>query len=88
MTPEARGAYKKLTRILQAKSYANEQMRDSASFTRMSADQQRSVEAMYWAVMDPIASTKENEFRTEYYARVAYADLLWSSDDFDNSRCR
>ena len=39
---------------------------------------------MIWAIVDPLAATPDNEFRTEFFARVAYSDLRWTSDDLDH----
>ncbi|MBX9928949.1 MAG: GWxTD domain-containing protein [Gemmatimonadaceae bacterium] len=39
-------------------------------------------ERSYWDAADPVALTPVNEARNEYLARVAYADLRFSSEEF------
>ncbi|MEP6779973.1 MAG: GWxTD domain-containing protein [Gemmatimonadaceae bacterium] len=84
MTPIARGEYTRVTRILPPKSYGENRATDSTDFVKQSATQQQFTENMFWSVIDPLAATATNELRTEFYARVTYSDLRWTSDDLDH----
>lgn len=39
-------------------------------------------DSLYWTLADPLALTRVNEARVEFLARVAYADLRFSSPEF------
>ena len=84
MTPEARGEYTRVTRILPPQSYGENRTTDSVTFSRQSNTEKQFTENLFWAVTDPLAATATNELRTEFYARVAYSDLRWTSDDLDH----
>ena len=43
----------------------------------------KAAEDMYWLLADPLSKTKLNENRVEFYSRVAFADMRWTSDDLD-----
>jgi GWxTD domain-containing protein len=55
--------------------------RDSVGLTRLSAGSKRAWENLYWRVADPMWSIKGNEPRTEFLARVAYAELRWTMEE-------
>jgi GWxTD domain-containing protein len=57
--------------------------RDSAKFAGLSAEQRRALEQSFWGFADPVTLTPEHEVRTEFMARVAFAELRWTSEDFD-----
>ncbi|MEP6765481.1 MAG: GWxTD domain-containing protein, partial [Gemmatimonadaceae bacterium] len=84
MTPVARGEYTRITRILPPKSYGENRATDSTDFAKQSTTQQQFTENLFWSVVDPLAATLNNELRTEFYARVTYSDLRWTSDDLDH----
>ena len=56
--------------------------RDSVAYARFTAEQRAEYERIYWTTSDPMSLTSDNEHRLEFLARVAYADLRWTSDDF------
>lgn len=70
----ARLRYTNLSRILGPK--------DSVEYARFTAEQRSEFERIYWTAADPMSLTADNEHRLEFLARVAYADLRWTSDDF------
>jgi GWxTD domain-containing protein len=41
------------------------------------------LEALFWMMSDPLALTKDNEFRLEFLARVVFADFRWTVDELD-----
>ncbi|MEP6765175.1 MAG: GWxTD domain-containing protein [Gemmatimonadaceae bacterium] len=82
MTPEQVASYKRFTRILPVQHVEGKSpMRDSVAFDKMSVTERNATEEMAWALLDPLAATPENEYRTEFYARVAFADLRWTAED-------
>ncbi|MEP6779291.1 MAG: GWxTD domain-containing protein, partial [Gemmatimonadaceae bacterium] len=82
MTPEQVASYKRFSRILPRQNAEGKStIRDSVAFDKMSAAERNATEEMAWALLDPLAATPENEYRTEFYARVAYADLRWTAED-------
>ena len=84
MPPEAVASYTRMTRIMPSMQYEGDKhLRDSATFSKLGASERNLTENLIWAMMDPLAITPENEYRTEFYARVAFADLRWTSDDLD-----
>ncbi|MDQ6886491.1 MAG: GWxTD domain-containing protein [Gemmatimonadota bacterium] len=70
-----RSRYTNLSRILRAE--------DSSAFMALPPSQRDEAARVYWTVSDPLTLTPENEHRLEFLARVAYAELRWTSDDFD-----
>ena len=57
--------------------------RESAkSYASLAADRQASLDSTFWATADPIRLTAVNEAHVEFLARVAYADLRFSSTEF------
>ncbi len=84
MTQAQKSSYTRFTRILPPRVYGTKGLaRDSISFEKLSAADQRVAEELAWALLDPLSITPENEFRNEFYARVAFADLRWTAEDLD-----
>lgn len=54
---------------------------DSASYAALSPENRMHTDSAYWEAADPLLATPENEARLEYLARIAYADLRFSSED-------
>ena len=76
MAPEQKDSYTRFTRILPPSiPGTTNSARDSAGFEKLAAGDKRAIEAVSWALLDPLAETADNEFRTEFYARVAFADF-------------
>jgi GWxTD domain-containing protein len=74
LDPVERARYTNLSRILGPK--------DSVEYARFTAEQRAEFDRVYWTAADPMSLTPDNEHRLEFLARVAYADLRWTSDDF------
>ena len=84
MTPNQVANYKRITRIIPSRSFdSKNKIGDSATFAKLGSAEQSATEEVLWALMDPLAVTPENEFRSEFYARVAFADLRWTAEDLD-----
>jgi len=50
------------------------------TFSHLSADRQALTEKLVWALLDPLVETPENEYRTEFLARIAYADFRFTRE--------
>lgn len=74
-TPQDRARYTSLSRVLRAS--------DTAAYQSLSAADRDEYERVYWTVSDPLTLTGANEHRLEFLARVAFAELRWTSDDLD-----
>jgi GWxTD domain-containing protein len=74
LAPAERARYTNLSRILGPK--------DSVEYARFTAEQRTEFDRIYWTAADPLSLTTDNEHRLEFLARVAFADLRWTSDDF------
>ena len=74
LDPAERNRYTNLSRILGPK--------DSVEYVRFTAEQRSEFDRIYWTAADPLSLTSDNEHRLEFLARVAYAELRWTSDDF------
>jgi GWxTD domain-containing protein len=72
----------RFTRVLRPKAVraTGTALGDSASFTTLPPAQQRGLEKMFWLLSDPLSVTAENEYRTEFLARVVWADIRWSDE--------
>ena len=55
---------------------------DAQRYGRAGEPSRLATDSLYWAVSDPLALTPVNEARVEFLARVAYADLRFSSHEF------
>lgn len=64
----------RLSRILRAE--------DTARFVAGDATQRDVMQRLYWMLSDPLWSSEGNERMLEFLARVTYAELRWTSDDF------
>lgn len=75
LDPGERARYTGLSRILGPK--------DSTAYIGLAEDERAEFDRLYWTAADPLSLTADNEHRLEFLARVAFAELRWSSDDFD-----
>ena len=55
---------------------------DAKSYRRAADGSRLATDSLYWEVQDPLALTRVNEARVEFLARVAYADLRFTSHEF------
>jgi GWxTD domain-containing protein len=55
---------------------------DARSYAALSDGGREAMDSLYWDVADPLRLTPVNEAKVEFLARVAYADLRWSSEEF------
>jgi GWxTD domain-containing protein len=62
--------------------------RDSVSYDALSAADRRLTDSSYWEAADPLRETPENEARLEFLARIAVAQLRFSSVDMRQSGWR
>jgi GWxTD domain-containing protein len=74
LDPDERTRYTNLSRILGPK--------DSVEYAHFSAEQRSEFDRIYWTAADPLSLTSDNEHRLEFLARIAFAELRWTSDDF------
>ena len=60
-------------------------MRDSAStvHAKRSPAERAAFDSLFWSAADPLRLTPANEARLEFLSRVAYADLRFTSPEFD-----
>ena len=56
---------------------------DTARFAGMDTSARDVTQRLYWMLSDPLWSSEGNERMLEFLARVTYAELRWTSDDFD-----
>lgn len=56
---------------------------DTTRFAAMDTAARSGMERLYWMLSDPLWSSAGNERMLEFLARVTYAELRWTSDDFD-----
>ena len=57
--------------------------RDSAAYAAASAEKRADREQSFWAMADPLWSHRGNDPRTEFLARVAFAELRWTVDELN-----
>ncbi len=62
--------------------------RDSVAYDALSAADRRLTDSSYWEAADPLLETPENEARLEFLARIAAAQLRFSSVDMRQSGWR
>ena len=55
---------------------------DSSTLKSTIAREAPGFEAAFWITADPLFLTPGNELRSEYFARYAFAQLRWTSEDF------
>lgn len=83
MPSKERNAYTNIKRLLgpylinKASRYA-----DSVHWDSLPTAERRRQETLFWNLADPRASTRINEAMVEFFARVAYADLRFESEEF------
>jgi len=83
MTPQKRASFTSITRVLQPWSRSTtRQLTDSLRWNQLTAVERRREEVRYWNLLDPRANTPVNEARVEFQARVAYADLRFSVEEY------
>jgi len=75
MSEPERARYTDISRILRHG--------DSIQYKRQSEAARSQLSHIFWLTADPLAITPGNEPWLEFRARVTYADLRWTSDDFD-----
>jgi GWxTD domain-containing protein len=73
-TPEDRASMLDLQSVMRQK--------DAESYGRMSDSARAQSDSTFWSLADPLKLTAANEARVEFLARVAYADLRFSSQEF------
>lgn len=54
---------------------------DSIAYTKARDDARADTERRFWAMSDPLWSRDGNDPRTEFFARVSFAELRWTVDD-------
>ena len=54
---------------------------DTLTFVNATADRRARLERMHWREADPLWSRAGGDVRTEFLARVAYAELRWTVDE-------
>lgn len=55
---------------------------DSTRLKEMQPDVRDFTEQKYWILSDPLWLTPQNEHHLEFLSRVTYADIRWTSEDF------
>ena len=72
-TPAERARLDRIQRVLRPN--------DTARVTRANKDVQAATSSVYWRFADPLWSRPGNESRTEFLARVEFAELRWTVDE-------
>lgn len=54
---------------------------DSARVARLKGEDRTTTERLFWLLADPLWSREGNEARTEFLARVTYAEFRWSAEE-------
>ena len=57
--------------------------KDAVGYDTLSEARRFALDSLYWDVADPLRLTDVNEARVEFLARVAYADLRFTSAEFN-----
>lgn len=84
MGPEDRTPYLSMSRLVSPKAYGRSTRFPAAEeMAAMSGAEQQYWNNMFWDLADPRPSTKVNEAKLEYFARLAYVDLRWTNDGGD-----
>lgn len=83
MTPAARKSFTDIKRML-GPYLIDKKVRfaDSVHWDSLSAGERKRQETLFWNLADPRAGTRVNEALVEFYARVAFADLRFGSEEF------
>jgi GWxTD domain-containing protein len=82
LTDAERSRLTSLSRILRTSARGKGLPSDSAAYASGDAASQAYTDSLYWQLADPLALTPENEHRNEFLARVTFAELRWTQDDF------
>ncbi|HUF29850.1 MAG TPA: GWxTD domain-containing protein [Gemmatimonadaceae bacterium] len=75
LPPHERARYTGISRILGP--------RDSVAYVGYSDREREQFDRTYWTAADPLSLTADNEHRLEFLARIAFAELRWTSEDFE-----
>lgn len=75
LSPAERARWTRLSRLTTAP--------DSVKHAGLAPEARQALEQGFWGLADPVTLTPEHEIRTEFLARVAFAELRWTSEDFD-----
>lgn len=75
LEPRERRRLLAFTRLLSPK--------DSVSYSNANAERRAAQEQAYWTLTDPLWSRPGNEPRTEFLARVAFAELRWTVEELN-----
>lgn len=75
LAPAERARWTRLTRV--------GRIDDSLRLAAMDPARRAAWESAWWRLADPVTLTSANEVRAEFLARVAFAELRWTSEDFD-----
>jgi len=62
--------------------------RAAADYEKLTPGARARLDSLYWDTADPLALAPGNEARTEFLARIAYADLRFSSAEFGHQGWR
>ncbi|HKS05655.1 MAG TPA: GWxTD domain-containing protein [Gemmatimonadaceae bacterium] len=73
MEPRERGRLFAFSRLLRRP--------DSVAFSKASADERADWERSFWQMADPLWSRPGHDPRTEFLARVTYAEMRWTVDE-------
>jgi GWxTD domain-containing protein len=83
LTDDERSRLSGISRLLRTAKRKGGQPSDSAQYASGDLAARAYTDSLYWQLADPLALTPENEHRNEFLARVTYAELRWTQDDFD-----
>ena len=86
LSEEDRERYTRLSRILRGRATTkgdSADLADSARYAAVTPGARAELDRQYWMLSDPLALTPDNEHRLEFLSRVAYAEIVWTSDDLD-----
>ena len=75
VSEEDRARYNDIARIIRPG--------DSSSFNATTPNAKDYTTQKYWVLSDPLWLTPQNEHRLEFMSRVTFADIRWTSDDFN-----
>jgi GWxTD domain-containing protein len=83
LTDDDRSRLTSIARILRTDRKKGGLPSDSARYASGDLASRIGTDSVYWQLADPLALTPENEHRNEFLARVVFAELRWTQDDFD-----
>ncbi len=83
MSGRDRASFTSIKRLLSPSSNGlTRRFADALQWDSLPDSERRRQETLFWNLADPRASTRVNEALMEYYARVAYADLRFGSEEY------